>query len=136
MPKDVEPFQPAQGSPPLPVALGCKGKAHGAKPYAFNSGEKPCLVTLRDHSPVSFFGRKAGLAHGKALLRNTPVRRLPSSESDAAYTTPSLTLPRPSPGHSGVVPMYTACAAHSAPYAFAALPRVARDVFVTRSRQP
>jgi hypothetical protein len=85
MPKDVEPFQPVSGSPPCRAALGCKVKALGKKPRAFHSGEKPHWITLRDHSPVSFFDRKAGLAHGKALPRKrTPVRRLSFSESDAA----------------------------------------------------
>jgi hypothetical protein len=53
MPKDVEPFQPVVGSPPCRAALGCKVKAQESR--AFNSGEKPPLVTLRDHSPVKFF---------------------------------------------------------------------------------
>jgi len=55
--------------PRLSAALGCKVKAQGKRPHAFDSGEKPHLVTLRNHFPVKFHDREAGLAHGKALLR-------------------------------------------------------------------
>jgi len=124
MPKDVEPFQPASGSPPYRAAGGCKVKAQAAKPHAFNSGEKPCLVTLRDHSSARFLGRIAGLAHGKSIVAEaSPVRRPLSSESNAAYTAPLA--------GSGV---------HGSVWRTMRLRlarrlRVARDVFVTRSRQ-
>jgi hypothetical protein len=57
------PFQDSR----LRAALGCKVKAQSASRALSIRAKSP--LTLRDHSPVSFLDRKAGLAHGKALLR-------------------------------------------------------------------
>jgi hypothetical protein len=113
--------------PRLAAALGCKVKAQSGRPHAFNSGEKPHLVTLRNHSSVKFLDRKAGLAHGEALLRKRCV--CPASvfsENDAARSA------APSACRFRSLWQAAACA----PRPLARNPRIARDVFVKRSRQP
>jgi len=128
MPEDVEPLQPVEGPPPYEAALGCKVKAQGNKPRAFHSGAKPHLATLRNHSPVESLDRKAGRRTGKHCCGSaTLVRRLLLSESDAARTAPArMPIPARAAG----------CCAPCACLHTARRPRVARDVFVKRSKQP